>query len=76
MFEFSILTDLFHYYPYLKKKDRNASHDLYYILSSNKAGKPLDLFVNNRDDRRIVSSNSNYDSFLNAESRMNESLTN
>ena len=60
MFKFSILTDLYHYYPYLKKKDRNASNDLYYILSSNKIGKPLDLFVNNNDDRRTVSSNSQY----------------
>lgn len=36
---FSLLIDLYHYFPTLKKQDKNSSNDIYYILSSNKRGQ-------------------------------------
>ena len=36
---FNKLIDLFHYYPFVYKRDKNMSKDIYYILSSNKAHK-------------------------------------
>lgn len=38
--KFSLLIDLYHYYPTMRKQDRNISTELYYILSSNKAKGP------------------------------------
>ena len=35
-----MLIDLYHYYPTMRKQDRNVSTELYYILSSNKAKGP------------------------------------
>eukprot|EP00347_Sterkiella_histriomuscorum_P006774 403351480 len=47
MQKLNLLIDLYYHYPYLKRKDKNLSQDLYYILSSNKASKPLDIYNNN-----------------------------
>lgn len=38
--KFSLLIDLYHYYPTMRKQDNNKSTELYYILSSNKAKGP------------------------------------
>ena len=38
---FSLLVDLYHYYPVLRKQDKNISTELFYILSSNKRGQAL-----------------------------------
>jgi hypothetical protein len=38
--KFSLLIDLYHYYPIMRKTDRNTSSDLYMILSSNKVKGP------------------------------------
>ncbi len=38
--KFSLLVDLYHYYPVLRKTERNISTELYYVLTSNKRGKP------------------------------------
>ena len=42
----NLLIDLYHHYPYIKRKDKNLSEDLYYIMSSNKASKPLQIAYN------------------------------
>ena len=38
----SLLVDLYHYFPIMRKQDRNLSTELYYILSSNKKGQAYD----------------------------------
>jgi hypothetical protein len=37
---FGLLVELYHYFPIMHKKDSNVSTELYYVLSSNKSGKP------------------------------------
>ena len=41
MARLGLLIDLYHYFPIMRKQDKNLSTELFYVLSSNKRGTTL-----------------------------------
>ena len=44
----NLLVELYHYYPILRKKDRNLSTELYFVMSSNKKGTAYDKNIESK----------------------------